>query len=168
MNLAVYRNWLDDTGAPGLDDLSGFAGTPPAKGDPAGYYTAHDDTVQVVYHGGDDGHLYELYSSGNAPVVGWDITPQEAPKPTGVLAAYYSAGTNTKHVSYYSEDDHRLHEIWWVPGEATTQHVDLTAEGNEAPTPEDRPAAFSVDGPNSLHVAYLGPDRHIFELRRWW
>jgi hypothetical protein len=54
------------------------------------------------------------------------------------------------------------------PGEATTRHVDLTAEGNEAPTPEDRPAAFTVDGPNSLHVAYRGPDRHIFELRRWW
>jgi hypothetical protein len=178
MNFAVHRsasdghirslNWLDDAGEPGLDDLSGVAGTPAAKGDPVGYYTAHDDTVQIVYHGGDDGHLYELYSSGNAPVVGWDITPQGAPKPTGTLAAYYNAGTNTKHVNYYSADDHRLHEIWWVPGEASTEHIDLTAEANEAPAPEDRPAAFTVDGPNSLHVAYRGPGRHIFELRRWW
>lgn len=178
MNFAVHRTrsddhirslyWVDDTGEPGLDDLSGVAGTPPAKGNPVGYYTAHDDTVQIVYHGGDEGHLYELYSSGNATITGWDITPDDAPTPTGTLAAYYSAGTNTKHVTYYSGEDQRLHEIWWVPGEMRAEHVDLTGEADQASTPTGRPAAFTVDGPNSLHVAYRGPGSQIFELRRWW
>jgi len=51
---------------------------------------------------------------------------------------------------------------------APARQIDLTAEANEAPATEDRPAAFTIDGPNSLHVAYRGPGRHIFELRRWW
>jgi hypothetical protein len=167
-NLVIYRSvnghilslyWAD--GPSGLDDLSGFAGTPLAAGDPFGYYTAHDDTHQVVYRG-NDGHLYELYWPGVAPVTGWDITPPDAPPATGNLAAYYSAGTNTKHVFYRSADG-RLHEIWWVPGGGTPAHVDLTAAYG-APLAADGPAAFTVEGPNTQHVTYRGADNQIYEL----
>jgi hypothetical protein len=169
VNIVVYRSanghilslyWAD--GPSGLDDLSGFAGTPLAAGDPFAYYTAHDDTHQVVYRGG-DGHLYELYWPGVAPVVGWDLTaPSGAPAAAGNPAAYYSAGTNTKHVIYRSADG-RLHEIWWVPGGGTPAHVDLTSFAG-APPAADRPAAFTVEGPNTQHVVYRGTDNHIYEV----
>jgi hypothetical protein len=170
LNLVVYRcvdghirsiYWSD--GPSGLDDLSGFAGTPLAAGDPIAYYTAHDDTYQVVYRAG-DGHLYELYWPGVAPVAGWDLTAVSgAPAAVGNPAAYYSAGTNTKHVMYRSADG-RLHELWWVPGVGTPAHVDLT-EFAAAPLADDDPAAFTVEGPNSQHVAYRGADGHIYEIR---
>jgi hypothetical protein len=170
VNIVVYRSvqgdilsvyWAD--GPSGLDNLSGVAGTPPAAGDPAAYYTAHNDTHQVVYLG-EDGHLYELYWAGVEPVVGWDLTaPSGGPAAVGTPAAYYSAGTNTKHV-IYRDADGRLHEIWWVPGGGTPAHVDLTAFA-EAPPAADRPAAFTVEGPNTQHVVYRGTDRHIYEVR---
>ena len=168
-NIVVYRStdghirslyWT--TGAVGVDDLSGVAGTPAAAGDPVAYYTRHDDTNQVVYRAG-NGHLYEIYWPGVAAVAGWDLTAVAgAPAATGNPAAYYSAGTNTKHVIYRSADG-RLHEIWWVPGGGTPAHVDITAAYN-TPLAADRPAAFTIEGPNTQHVAYRGIDSHIYEV----
>jgi hypothetical protein len=168
-NIVVYRSvngdilslyWLEGPNRPGLDNLSGVAGTPKAAGDPFGYYTAYNDTHQIVYRAG-NGHIYELYWAGIDAVAGWDIMPPNAPPATGNLAAYYSAGTNTKHVFYRSADGH-LHEIWWVPGTAPG-HADLN-EAYGAPLAADRPAAFTVEGPNTQHVAYRGTDNHIYEL----
>jgi hypothetical protein len=168
-NIVVYRSvdgrirslyW--QTGAVGHDDLSGTARTPAAAGDPVAYYTAHDDTNQIVYRAA-NGHLYELYWPGEAAVVGWDLTAAAgAPPAIGNPAAYYSAGTNTKHVFYRSVDG-RLHELWWVPGGGAPGHVDLNAAYG-APLSLDRPAAFTVEGPNTQHVAYRGPDSHIYEM----
>jgi hypothetical protein len=170
-NIVIYRSgdghirslyWA--TGAVAHEDLSGFASTPPAVGDPFAYYTAHDDTHQIVYLG-NDGHLWELYWPGVAPIVGWDLTaPSGAPAAAGTPApaAYYSAGTNTKHVLYRSANG-RLHEIWWVPGGGTPAWVNLTAAYG-APAAADRPAAFTVEGPNTQHVAYRGTDKHIYEV----
>lgn len=169
-NVVVYRSqgenhiralsWLDS--ATNVDDLSRVAGTPPAAGDPAAYYRPHDDTNQVVYRG-DDGHVYELWWTGDRPVQGWDLTaPSGAPRPLGRLAAYYSRGTNTKHVVYRSSDS-RLHEIWWVPGGGTPVHVDLTAFAG-APTASGAPVAFTIEGPNTQHVAFVGDDGHVYEI----
>ena len=170
VNIVVYRSeagqilsvyWSE--GPSGLDELSAVAGTPTAAGDPVGYYTAHDDTHQIVYLGS-DGHLWELYWQGGAPVVGWDLTtPSGAPAPAGTPAAYYSAGTNTKHVIYRSADG-TLHDISWVPGGGTPAHVNLTAAYG-APAAADAPAAFTVEGPNTQHVAYRATDNHIYEIR---
>ena len=132
-----------------------------AAGEPFGYYTAHDDMHQVVYRA-QNGHLWELYWPGAAPVAGRDLTwLSGAPAATGNPVAYYSAGTNTKHVIYRSADG-RLHEIWWTAGGAPG-HVDLT-EAAAAPPAADRPAAFTVEGPNTQHVVYRGPDNHIYEV----
>jgi hypothetical protein len=75
---------------------------------------------------------------------------------------YYSAGTNTKHV-FYATTDGQLHEIWWVPGGGTPAYVNLT-ERFGAPPAADWPAAFTVEGPNTQHVAYRGTDNHIYEV----
>jgi hypothetical protein len=169
VNIVAYRGvnnrilglyWLD--GPSGLDDLSGFAGTPPAAGDPVAYYTAHDDTHQIVYVGS-DGHVWELYWPGVAPVVGWDLTaPSGAPKPAGALVAYYSAGTNTKHV-FYRTGDGQVHEIWWTPGGGVPAWNNLTTAYGLPPA-TDAPAAFTVEGPNTQHVAYCANDKHIYEV----
>lgn len=175
VELAVYRSesdghirslWAEEATGFGVDDLSGVAGTPPAVADPVGYYTAHDDTVQVVYRAG-HGRLHELYAAGNATISGWNIMPDDAPPAIGTPAAYYSPGTNTKHVAYRSADD-RLHEIWWVPGESTTNYIEPSMLAGEDSHAKARPAAFAVPGANSLHLAYRGNDRDIHELRRWW
>src|SRR5262249_33946459 len=130
-NNAVYRDkdnhirrlywYAADSGPIRHEPLSRTAGTPEAAAksqgaredsDPFGYYTAHNDTKQVVYCA-NDGHIYELYWAGGDTVQGWDIMPTVGnPDATGNLAAYYSAGTNTKHV-FYRSDDGQLHEIWW-------------------------------------------------------
>ena len=116
---------------------------------------------QVVYRA-QNGHLWELYWAGAAPVAGRDLTwLSGAPAATGNPVAYYSAGTNTKHVIYRSADG-RLHEIWWTAGGAPG-HVDLT-EASAAPPAADRPAAFTVEGPNTQHVVYRGTDNHIYEV----
>ena len=168
VNIVVYRSehnqilglyWTD--GPSGLDDLSGVAGTPPAAGEPFGYHTPHDDMHQVVYRA-QDGHLWELYWPGAAAVAGRNLTwLSGAPAATGNPVAYYSAGTNTKHVIYRSADG-RLHEIWWITGSAPG-HVDLT-EVSAAPPAADRPAAFTVEGPNTQHVVYRGNDNHVYEV----
>ena len=50
------------------------------------------------------------------PVSHWDLTTAAvgAPSTASDPAAYYSAGSNTKHVIYRSADGH-LNDIWWVP-----------------------------------------------------
>ena len=156
------RSLYWSTGPIGRDDLSGVARTPAASGDPTAYYTPHDDAHQVVYRSV-DGHIWELYWNGVSPVAGWNLTAQSgAPQPVGGLAAYYSAGTNTKHVIYRSVDG-RLHEIWWTPGGGVPAHVDITAAYG-APLAADQPAAFTVEGPNTQHVTYRGTDNHIYEV----
>lgn len=157
--LSVY--WKD--GPSGLDDLSGTAGTPKAAGDPVAYHTAHDDTHAVTYVG-EDGHVWELYWPGVAPVAGWSPTAAAgAPKASARVAAYYSIGTNRKHVVYRSGDG-RLHDVSWVPGGAP-EHLDLTAFAG-APKAADSPVAFTVEGPNTQHVAFRASDGHIWEIRR--
>jgi hypothetical protein len=46
---------------------------------------------------------------------------------------------------------------------APPAHVDLTVETLAAPA-ADRPAAFTIDGPNTQHVIYRGTDNQIHEL----
>lgn len=170
-NIVVYRAvdghihtlyWT--TGAVGHDNLSGFAHSPPAAGDPVAYYTHHSDTHQVTYRS-DDGHLHELWWVGNDPVRHFPLTAGASGAPIAASdpAAYYSAGTNTKHVIYRSADGH-LNELWWVPGSGSPGHVDLT-DNTLAPLATDNPAAFTVEGPNSQHVVYRGIDGRIYEIR---
>jgi hypothetical protein len=153
--LSVF--WKD--GPSGLDDLPGVAGTPKAAGDPVAYHTPHDDGHEVFY-AGQDGQVYELAWFGVAQVFGWSPTAAAgAPSPSGRVSAYYSAGTNRKHVVYRSADG-RLHDIHWTP-----EHLDLTAFAG-APLAADAPAAFTVEGPNSQHVAFRTGDGHTWEIRR--
>ncbi|MEK6374973.1 MAG: hypothetical protein AABO58_20040 [Acidobacteriota bacterium] len=170
-NIVIYRGtdghvhsmyWT--TGAVGHDNLSGFAGSPRAEGDPVAYYTRHNDSHQVTYRS-HDGHLHELWWVGNNPVNRWDLTAAAANAPPAASdpAAYYSAGTNTKHVIYRSANGH-LNEIWWVPGGGIPAHLDITLLAL-APSAADKPTAFTVEGPNSHHVVYRGTDGQIHEIR---
>jgi hypothetical protein len=159
----IHTMFWTGPGAVGHDDLSGVAGSPKAAGDPAAYYVSRDDVHQVTYRS-QDGHLHELWWVGVAPVQGWDLIAATvgAPLAASDPAAYYSAGTNTKHVFYRSANNH-LNEIFWVPG-GLPMHVDLT-EAAQAPLAADKPTAFTVEGPNSQHVVYRGTDGHIHEIR---
>jgi hypothetical protein len=176
----IHSLYWKGSNSPGHDNLSYIAGTPLAKQyiyfpqyspDPVGYYTAHNDTYQVVYRGNDD-HLYELYWQGNERVIGWDITDRTTGAPLANYSvcnftAYYSAVTNTKHVIYVTGDGH-LHDITWAPGRpdtVRTEHFDLTTLTNPPLHPvRGKPAAFTIEGPNTQHVVYRGDDNHIYEV----
>jgi len=153
-----------DTGDVGHDDLSGVAQAPLATGDPASYVTSSNDVHQVTYRSA-DGHVHELWWVGAERVNHWDLTvPASAPPADSDPAVYYSAGTNTKHVIYRSADGH-LNEIWWVPGGGRPAHVDLTLWALAPIAAPGRPAAFTIDGPNTQHVVYRGTDGHVHEIR---
>jgi hypothetical protein len=161
----IHTMYWTGPGAVGHANLSGSAGSPKAAGDPAAYYSSRDDTHQVTYRS-QDGHLHELWWVGNAPVQSWDLIAATvgAPLADSDPAAYFSEGTNTKHVFYRSANNH-INEIFWVPG-GLPMHVDLTAAA-QAPLAFDKPdapAAFTVEGPNSQHVVYHGADGHIHEI----
>jgi hypothetical protein len=161
---------------PRLEFLNVMAGTPRAQvyqarprynPDPVGYYTAHNDTYQVVYRGFND-HLYRLFWSGPDPVQYWDLT-ERAIAPLARysvcnFSAYYKPGSNTHHVIYVTGNDLHLHEISWVDdGADRPRHEDLTARLN-APLARGRPASFVTEWNNARHVAYRGNDNHIYEL----
>ena len=170
-NIVVFRGtdqhihsiyWTD--GPVGHDALSAFTGAPVAAGDPDAYYRAGDDSHQIVYRS-HDGRLHEIWWAQGGNANWWDLsTPAGAPAAASDPSTYYSAGTNTKHVVYRSADGH-LHEIWWTPGGGVPTHVDLTLYGL-AGLATDTPAAFTVEGPNTQHVAYRGRDGHVHEIRR--
>ena len=150
-----------NAGSEGHEDLSGTAGAPNAAGDPVAYYLPGHDMHQIFYRDVDH-HLWEVYCVGEAPVAAWDLTVSaSAPRADSDPAVYYSAARDTKHVIYRSADGH-LHEIWWVFG-TPPAHTDLTVAAL-APPAVDRPAAFTVDGPNSQHVIYRGTDNQIHEI----
>lgn len=177
-NIVVYRGadrnihslYWSGGGSVRHDNLSGVAGTPPAAGNAAAYYTAGADVHQVVYRA-DDGNLYELWWVGNAPVSGWSVTGTApgAPRAASDPTAYYSSGNNTKYIIYRSADNH-LHGLSWVPGTATPAHVDLTVSAL-ARSAVDRPAAYAVERSDIAHldtrhvVVYRSTDNEIREIR---
>src|SRR5215831_16491547 len=167
-NVVVFRatdgtihSYYWSTGEIGHDALSEVAGMPPTAVDPAAYYIASLDLHQITYRS-HDGHLYELYARSIDAIAGWDLTAAAgAPQAVGDPIAFYTAGTNTKHVVYLGPFSH-LYEISWAPG-LTPMFVDLTLAGL-APRAVDRPAAFGIDGPHSRYVVYRGFDDQVHEI----
>jgi hypothetical protein len=161
----IHTIYWTGAGAPGHDNLSGFAQAPQAVGDPFGYYIARYDSHQVLYRSS-DGHIHELFWIGASPVTHSDLTvkvgaPPAASDPVG----YYSPGLNTKHVIYRSQDGH-LHDISWIPGDSKPPvHVDVTPLDTLA---VDKPAVFEhVEGSNHhQYIVYRGEEGRIFEIRR--
>ncbi|MEJ7739507.1 MAG: hypothetical protein WKF97_18950 [Chitinophagaceae bacterium] len=169
-NIVVFRGtdrhirslyWAPD-GAVGQDDLSGFAGTPAAAGDPFAWFTPAEDTHRIVYRAA-NGHLYELFWPNVAPVQGRDLTALSgAPPAIGNVSGGYNPSDNTQHVIFHSANG-RMHELWHFLGETAVHHVDLTAAYGGPPA-VDRPVYYaSMRAPNQ-HVAYRGTNGHIYEL----
>ncbi|MCW5853805.1 MAG: hypothetical protein KIT87_27305 [Anaerolineae bacterium] len=161
----IHRLFWKGSMPVGHEDLSGFAGAPPAKGDPVAYYTAHNQTHQIVYRGL-NWHVWELSWQGNAPVTGWDIMAGLGdPSPDDKIAAFYSPGTNTKHVIFTTKlgTEYLVQEIRWTPGGAIRAYVNFWwAYG--APLAFEGPAGFAVESANTRHVTYRGHGNHIYEV----
>ncbi len=171
-NIVAYRgpdgdihslHWTGIEEAVAHDNLSAIAGAPKAAGDPVAYYTAHDDMNQVIYRGANK-HVHELWWVGVDAVRHRDLTLEagDAPPAASDPVAWFSSGARTKHVVYRSGNGH-LHDLSRGDG-GTLVLVDLTLEA-VAPPAADRPAGFSIEGPNSQHVVYRGTDGQIHEIR---
>lgn len=169
-NVVVYRGddghvhslyWSD--GPTGHDALSGYVGSPPAAGDPVGYYRADDDSHQVVYRGV-DGHLYEIWWVGAAPASVWDLTATAGgPAAASDPSCWYVPESGIKHVVYAGTDGH-VHDLAWAPGGGIPVWTDLTAAA-AAPPADGRPVVFSLPGSPQCRVVYRGRDEHLHELR---
>jgi hypothetical protein len=145
----------------GQDDLSGYAQTPKAGGDPTGYYLHDSDTHQIIYRT-DNGHIYELWWVGEAPVSGWSVTQAAgAPAAAGNPAGFYAPGFNQKHVVYRGEDGH-IYDLAWTPGGAVTL-LDLTLFAL-APVAKSDPQGY-CDPNGQIRVVYVGADDHVQEIR---
>jgi hypothetical protein len=174
-NIVVYRDtsnyirsiYWNAGGNHGVDNLSGVANTPLAKGSPHGYYSAENDAHQVVYLG-EDGHLWELYWIGNAVVQGWNITAgMNLPDILGNVTSYYSPTEDIKRVIFQT-DDGKWNCIAWgrslqtpildvrFDKEASKTHsaAGLRIEGH----PSDQMFGFN-------DIVFLGNDQHIYDGR---
>ena len=146
----------------GQDDLSGFAGTPTAAGDPFAWFTPADDTHRIVYRAA-NGHLYELFWPNVAPV--------QRPRPDGAVGHAASGRQRVgrlqpgrQHAARHLPLGRRpVHELWHFLGEAAVHHVDLTAAYG-APSAADRPIYYATRRAPNQHVAYRGTNGHIYEL----
>jgi hypothetical protein len=151
------------TGAVGHDNLTSVAGSPLAAGDPFGYYTAHNDSHQIVYRAA-NGHLYELWCVGRNAVTFWDLSAISGAAPAASdPVGYYSPVTNTKHIFYRSADGY-LHEIFWTPGGGKPMDRNLTLLA-QAPLAVGKPTAYFLAADASHHVVYRGTDNRLHELR---
>lgn len=170
VNIVTFRGtdnhvrslWWGPGGGVGQDDLSGFAGTPLAAGDPFAWFTLVEDVHRVVYRAGNE-RLYELAWPNVAPVSGRDLTVLSgAPNAAGDVTGGHNPADSTQHVIFRSSDG-GLHELWHFLGEAAVHHEDLTAAYG-APPAADRPFYYATPDMPNQHVIYRGTDGHIHEL----
>ena len=151
------------TGAVRVEDLSGYAGRPPAAYDPAAYWTAHDSLHEVVYVDA-AGQVQELWWAGAAPVQGRALTTRFGPAYTavGTPAAYYSPQTEARHAAFRSVHG-GLHLLTWTAPNEDVHLLDLTGQYG-LPAAAGDPAAAVVPGTRRQHLAYRGVDGHIYEV----
>ncbi len=151
-----YNDLTAATGAPSTDYFN-----------PHGYAFEAQGTQHVVYRGGDDSHVHELWWDGN----GWhhnDLTAATgAPLASFVWKAYVFAAQGTQHVLYQTtglqDNDGHIHELWWDSN--GWHHNELTAAAG-APLFRDVLTAYIFAAQGTQHVIYLGFDIHVHEL--WW
>lgn len=147
----------------GVEDLSGYAGRPPAAYDPAAYWTAHDNGHEVVYVDA-VGQVQELWWAGTAPVQGRALTTGISPAYTavGTPAAYYSPQTGARHAAFRSVHG-GLHLLTWTEQDGPVDLLDLTGQYG-LPAAAGDPAVVVVPGTRRQYLAYRGADGHIYEV----
>ena len=136
---------------------------PRAAGDPVAYFTPHDNAATRSSYRGVDGHIHELWWTGESAVNGWDLSALAgAPTAASDLAAYYCAGHE--------------HQARRVPGgrrprpralvdarRGIPADVDLTVAA-VAPSADGAPTAFA-DSVGRQHVGFRGVDHQLHEIR---
>ncbi|HEV2763219.1 MAG TPA: hypothetical protein VGV38_09625, partial [Pyrinomonadaceae bacterium] len=108
-------------------DLSAMAGAAAAAGRnslsygaPAAYLWPHDNTLHVVYRGGDN-RLYELYCSNNSWETGWrlaDLSYKTGAQLWGSPIGWSlpkDKGDKGQHIAYVGPDEH-LYHAYMLPG----------------------------------------------------
>lgn len=127
-------------------------------------------TRHVVYQGfsyqdGDDGQLYELYSSQSDD---WNVKNLVAEAGGAEVATtasgYIWAHQGSQHVVYQGvRFDGHVHELWYTEDDGWNAN-DLTAAAR-APLTLTQPFGFETSYDGAQRVVYQGRDRHVHELR---
>jgi hypothetical protein len=143
------------------------AGTPLAVYEPTAYlfaqYTRHVIFQGFTFTGGDNGHLYELYSSLTDDWHVKDLTEEaDAPLVATIAHGYIFATEGSQHVVYQGvRFDGHVHELWWA-GDGW-RHNDLT-NAADAPLTLSAPFGFETHYDGTQRVVYRGRDSHIHQL----
>ena len=104
------------TGDVGYDHLTSSVEAPKAAGNPVGYFEELQANLNHVIYRGVDGHLHELWWTGQQPVSHGDITQQAgAPDATGTPSALLDTARGEHIVTYRATDGH-IHSAYWSTG----------------------------------------------------
>ena len=160
----VVRSLWWDSGAVGMDDLSGTAGAPRAlagpAGDPAAWYHESLDTWHVAY-AMPNGHFQELFWAGNDPVAGGgDLTASAGAPPTAGRAAPMVDASGT-HIVVYRTADGVIHDLYWTTGGVGVE--DLSGYAQRPPAAYD-PAAYWTAHDDGHEVVYVDAAGQVQEL----
>jgi len=155
------------TGVTGMwryTDLTQVTGSPLAEGALlAAYAWEAKGTRQVVFMSG-DGHIHELMTGTRDAWSQTDLTAiTGAPLADGsALAAYAWERGGTKQV-VYTGNNGNIYEL--VAGmDNTWRYVDVTSLTSSPLADGSALAAFAYETGGTKEIAYMGRDRHVYEL----
>ncbi|HEY1354602.1 MAG TPA: protein kinase, partial [Ktedonobacteraceae bacterium] len=146
------------------NDLTALSGGVPAlPGSALAGYRGNDTRQHIVYFGRDR----QLYELSTRPGPGWEsknlsaLSQGGVPLPGSALTAY-QGGDHSEHINYINAD-HQLHELYLSPAGAWSDN-DLSALSQAVVPLSGSALSGSVGGDGSVHVNFIGTDRHVHEL----
>lgn len=160
--------WWD--GPTGHDALSGYAGSPPAAGEPVGLFTPHDEVTRVVYRGADGG-LWLIWWVGSDPAQALNLSAMAAsPPPAGDASVLWHPAGGRVHVAY-RDTSGRVHDLCWPSGPGVAASAadglvwtDIT-DAAGGPAAASDPVVFTTPGSPTVRVVYRTTDHQIHEIR---
>jgi hypothetical protein len=146
------------------NDLTQAAAAPPvASGSGLNGYETVFNKQQHVNYVGTDGHVHELFFNGS-----WrhnDLTKAAGAPAAAAGTALHGYATDyddQQHVNFIGVDGH-VHELWY---DSSWHHNDLTsAAGAPLAAIGSGPGGYATAFDKQQHVAYVGSDEHVHELR---
>jgi hypothetical protein len=159
------------TGAWFANNLSNITGAPAPRADsPLAAYVCEFQNTQHVVYIAENGHVQEIYYSGNRWVAGQpDLTQTTGTPPPAAgsaLVGYSAEYEQTQHVVYVDGNGH-LQELYWSGGAwANTDLTDSVGSGATPPRGGTPLAGYPFEAERTHHVLYVDINNSVHEFYR--
>jgi hypothetical protein len=159
----IEELWWDSTGWHHNDLTTASGARPNVATAPSGYAFNAQGTQHVVYEGGDDDRIHELWWDAS----GWhqnDLTKAAGgPLANGRACGYVFDAQGTQHV-VHGVSDGTIEELWW---DTNGWHANNLSGGPGSTADiNGSPSAYVFNAQNTQHIVYRTADNNIEEL--WW